>query len=299
MRLLAGGYSEAGSPDLLLLDLSDDGHMRKIEGFRLGESPSCFVRHEQWLYIGCETPDYARIWRCLLHEDHLVFINEITLPTESGLCHLLDTPAGVLGSCYGSGTFFMTSHDLKCVRWRWSPGGHAHSAALHSSRLVLADLGRDVAAVSSLSGTVLSETRLPPKTGPRQWLPWRGNWGALICETADCVYAARLVDDHLECSPNPIAMPVAGFPSGACLAEAGRLVVPVRQSGALVFLTENGQYYRTLEDASPRSCHWIGSFLVVCCQQSGYVATYRLSPGDIAFVDHQKLAGAAWAMSLA
>lgn len=145
-RWLLSGYSGAGA-DLLLASLAPDGTLAAGAALRSGENPSCLCAGARpgAFYAGCELPHGAAVLRLHAGAGGLALLARYPAP-GAGLCHVLHTPAGVFGCCYGSGDVFLMAGDGRIV-WRARPpqARHAHWGALtpDGRAFAWADLGAD------------------------------------------------------------------------------------------------------------------------------------------------------------
>ncbi len=292
--LLGCGYSAQSGEDLHLLNLDEEGRLTCLWKERRGDSPSFLTGHGGTYYVGCEMPGLARIAAYRIENDRMREVAAITVPDEAGLCHLLDTPRGIVGSCYDSGGFFMTDHALSRIIWRDRRGGESrgHCAAIWNDRLLLVDLGLDrVDAVSSDSAPI-SRLRFPKDTQPRQWLWTSPDKAMLVCEAGDCLIPVYAGLDGLTAGDR-IPLAAEGFPASACLAPDGTVFVPVRGSDRIVTLRPEGQESVPLKGQWPRYSAWVDGFLLVCMQRSNELLVYRREGGRLALLDAYPLGGAA------
>ena len=292
--VLGCGYSARGRADLYLLELDMAGQLTCLWSQRRGDSPSFLTRHGGTYYVGCELPDCARIAAYMTGQFGMREVAAINVPGESGLCHLLDTPWGIVGSCYDSGGFFMAAHDLSKVIWRdhRGTGSRGHCAALWNDHLLLVDLGLDCVDVISSDGKAVSRVQFPKGTQPRQWLWTSPNQAMLVCEAGDCLIPMKFKGDTLTAG-NRIQLVAEGFPSSACLAPDGTMMVPVRGSDRIVMLSTGRQLSAPLRGQWPRYCAWMDGFVLVCMQRSDELQAYRRQGGRLDLLDACPLPGAA------
>ena len=298
-KLLSCGYSAENGADLHLLSLDMAGHLTCLWNERRGDSPSFLTRHDDTFYVGCEMPDYARIAAYKTDHGNMKEVAAITVPGEFGLCHLLDTPWGIVCSCYGSGSFFMVDHGLSKVIWRArrGAGSHGHCAALWNDQLLLVDLGLDCVDIVSSQGASLSRIRFPQGIEPRQWL-WTAPYQAmLVCEAGDCLIPINAGHDGLTAGDR-IPFAAEGFPASACLAPDGTIIVPVRVSDRIVMLHSNQQVSVPLKGHWLRYSAWIDKHLLVCMQRSNELQVYRRQSDQLALLDAYPLGGAACVIPL-
>jgi 6-phosphogluconolactonase (cycloisomerase 2 family) len=292
--LLSCGYSTDDGADLHLLSMNETGHLTCLWSERRGDSPSFIARHDDTYYLACEMPDYARVAAYKLDHGSMREVAAITVPGESGLCHLLDTPWGIACSCYGSGSFFMVDHDLSKVIWRdhRSAGSHGHCAALWNDHLLLVDLDLDCVDTVSSDGAMVSRLQLPQGIEPRQLLWTSPDRMMLVCEAGDCLIPIHIAHDQLT-AEDKIQLAAQGFPATACLAPDGTVIVPVRGSDQLVMLSSGQQVTIPLKGQWPRFSAWIGGYLLVCLQRSNELQVYRRETKQLALLDTYPMGGAA------
>lgn len=291
--LLGCGYATDKGADLHLLSLDGAGHLACLWSQRRGDSPSFLTRHGDTYYIGCEMPDCARIAAYKAGQAVMQEVAAITVPGESGLCHLLDTPWGIVGSCYGSGGFFMVDHGLTRVIWHKHRGGDSrgHCAALWNDRLLLVDLGLDCVDLVTSGGEPISCIGFPLGTQPRQWLWTSHDRAMLVCEAGDCLIPMKAEHDALTAGDR-IPLIAKGFPATACLAPDGTLTVPVRGSDHIVMLHGDKQALAPLRGQWPRYSAWVDDLLLICMQRSHELQAYRRQGDRLALLDTYHLGGA-------
>ena len=273
--LLSCGYSKDHGADLHLLSLDTAGRLTCLWSQRRGDSPSFLTKHGDTYYVGCEQPDCARIAAYKTGQCGMREVAALTVPGESGLCHLLDTPWGIVCSCYNSGSFFMAAHDLSKVIWR-SPrgaGSRGHCAALWNEHILLVDLGLDCVDLVSSKGAAISRLRFPEGTGPRQWLWTSPGQAMLVCEAGDCLIPVYAEHDSLTAGER-IPLVADGFPSSACLATDGTVIVPVRGSDQIILFSQNQQLSFPLKGHWPRFSAWMQGYLLVCLQRTDELQVY-------------------------
>lgn len=309
-RWLLSGYSGAGA-DLLLASLAPDGTLAAGAALRSGENPSCLCAGARpgAFYAGCELPHGAAVLRLHAGAGGLALLARYPAP-GAGLCHVLHTPAGVFGCCYGSGDVFLMAGDGRIV-WRARPpqARHAHWGALtpDGRAFAWADLGADSVFFVPLRAGVPCgrpvQTALPTGSGPRQVLFLREGLAAVVLERGNGVALLCKGPGGWRAGP---ASPCTGaqgqnYPGGACLGPDGTLFVANRGADTVAALRAEGGALRLLGEwpAGGRWPRWTacrGGVVLAACQHSGRVCSYLWQSGRLRPAGALALEGASCAV---
>lgn len=292
------GYSAPGSgSDLLLAALDEDGKLELLYEHRLGTNPSCLCLGEDGLlYAGSELEDGAAVTAFDLSDGALRPVAEYRAP-GTGLCHLLASPRGIFGCCYGSGSVFLLSYTGELL-WQ-SPsvlGGHAHfSVRGRDGALWWADLGQDALLRIPLENGIPrgAEERypMPRGTGPRQLLALDNGETAVINECSGSIsfLSGFGREDRIQ-TVRATGAQRENYPGGACLMRDGTLLAANRGADTIAAFQNGKQgWFRAGEWPAGGSWpRWLcphKQVLLACCQHTGAVCSHywdgnRLHPAD-------------------